>query len=435
VEDDYWRHGSVIGQYDRIQAAAFLIGGWHDGYPNPPLRTYRALTCPKKLLMGPWSHAYPDVSHCGPRIRINHELVRWWDRWLKGIPNGVDEEPPVQVFVQEFEQPRRDRQAIAGRWHCAAELPPEEASRAFFAGSGSLANEPSDASGSETFDYRPGSAQNGIIWDGGIPFCQAGDQRADEAHAINYTSEPLTEDMVVFGQARVELTVSADVPVLPLACRISEVAPDGTSVLTARGILNLTRREGMDHAVAVRPGEPMRIALDLEANAWRFRAGHRIRLTLDGSDFPNVWPTPCSGSGTVIRSAELPAVLSLPVWHAPEPLPFEFLPSDAPANNPHGSGDPPAWRVVHDVLEDRYHFLTAAGNEFSVSDQDPARAYTRAKSVATASWPGMNIRAEATAALNSDPRSFHLVLSLSVYVNDTLHAQRDWRQSVERHLM
>src|SRR5207245_2951020 len=124
-----------IGRYDRIRCACFLIGGWHDGYVNPPLRTFRALTGPKKLLMGPWSHTYPDRSHCGPRINIHFELLRWWDRWLKGIENGVEREPRVTIYVQEFEEPIQDRTHIAGRW-CAADDLPEEGVRRWALGVG-----------------------------------------------------------------------------------------------------------------------------------------------------------------------------------------------------------------------------------------------------------------------------------------------------------
>ncbi|HXG23457.1 MAG TPA: CocE/NonD family hydrolase, partial [Chthonomonadales bacterium] len=169
VEDEYWAQGSVIGHYDRIQAAAFLIGGWHDGYPNPPLRTFRALNSPKKLLMGPWNHTYPNSSHCGPRIDIYFELLRWWDRWLKGIDNGVEKEPRVIIYVQEFEQPLQDRKHIAGGWYAADDLP-QDAECIWHLGSGQLLKEPSLDSGEDRFYYLPASARNGGIWSGGLTF-------------------------------------------------------------------------------------------------------------------------------------------------------------------------------------------------------------------------------------------------------------------------
>ena len=80
----YWRNGSVGGIADRIKCPAFLIGGWRDGYPNPPLRLYQALQVPKKVLIGPWDHRPPDVAVPGPRIDHLHEVVRWLDHWCGG---------------------------------------------------------------------------------------------------------------------------------------------------------------------------------------------------------------------------------------------------------------------------------------------------------------------------------------------------------------
>lgn len=441
-EDDYWARGSVIGRYDRIQAACLLIGGWRDGYPTPPLRTFRALTAPKKLLMGPWNHTLADTSPCGPRIDILHELLRWWNRWLKGIPNGVEREPRVTLYVPEFEEPVLDRTEIAGGWYVADDLPdPAGAAAAFrLAEAGRLeavtsANASSPPlTGRETFRYLPGASPNGGVWDGGMRFGLPGEQRPDEALAVNYTSAPLAEEMVLCGSPAVTLTVSADVPVLPLAVRLTDVAPDGTSVLVTKGILNVTRRNGMAAPEPLVPGEPVTLELELEAAAWRFAAGHRLRLSINGSDFPNVWPTPYRGTGSLHRGPGLDAGLRLPLWERPAPLRTPFRPSpSAPA--PFGASGTPPWRVIRDVLEERLRFVTADGNEFVVSDRDPATAYSRSTIVTSAEWEGFVARSEASAALVSDEHCFHLTISLNVFVNNALHFQRQWRQTTERDLL
>jgi hypothetical protein len=87
------------------------------------------------------------------------------------------------------------------------------------------------------------------------------------------------------------------------------------------------------------------------------------------------------------------------------------------------------------VLEDRLHFVMANGNEFVVSDRDPAAANARARSARTASWDGFVARSEAAASLTSDERCFHLTLTLNVTVNDAPYCHREWCQSVERALM
>ena len=433
MEDDYWAQGSVIGHYDKIEAACLLIGGWHDGYPNPPLRTFRAIQAPKRLLMGPWSHTLPHASHCGPRIDYHFELLRWWDRWLKGIENGAESEPRVMVYVQEFEEPIQDRSRIAGGWFAADDLP-DEAAQTWHLAPGALRSTAAAQAGVDRFRYLPGASRYSGIWDGGMAFCLPGDQRRDEVYALNYTSEPLPEDLVIFGQPAVQLTVSADVPVMPFACRLSEVAADGTSVLATKGILNATRRHGMESAEPLEPGVPAPLAFELEATAWRFRKGNRIRLSIDGSDFPNIWPTPYRGTGAVHRGPGVQASLHLPVWSQPEGLPFEFSPSPHPASSTGSGSDPAPWRVLHDVLEDRYHFQFGSG-EFVISNRDPAVAYTRCVSVSDAGWEGFQCRAEAACSLRSDAKAFHITLSLNVYVNDALHFQRRWCQSTERALL
>lgn len=434
LEDDYWQQGSVVGQYDRIRAACFLIGGWHDGYVNPPLRTFRALTAPKRLLMGPWNHTYPHLSHCGPRIHIYEELLRWWDRWLRDIDNGIDRELPVTIYVQQHEKPRPDRTEIAGSWHTAPALP-EGATRLWTLGAGSLGDGEIASGGSDTFEYRPATSRQGGVWDAGIPFGLPSDQRPDEALALNYTSQPLTEDLVLLGQPVVELTISADVPVLPIAVRLSEVTPDGVSALVTKGVLNVTRREGMDRAVPLPVGEPVPLRLELEATAWRFCRGNRLRLSINGSDFPNVWPTPLQGNATVHRGEGVLASFTLPLWPAPEEPPVLPLPSPEPPRSTGAGGDPPPWRVTHDVLEERYHFQLASGAEFSVSDRDPAVAYARSLQVATAAWEGVTVRSEAVGALTSDEQTFHLSIALHVTLNGTPYFHRSWSRSYERQLL
>ncbi|MBM3458707.1 MAG: CocE/NonD family hydrolase, partial [Armatimonadetes bacterium] len=287
--------------------------------------------------------------------------------------------------------------------------------------------------GVDRFSYVPGASPNGGMWDAGVPFCLPGDQRPDEALAVNYTSAPLAEDRILLGRPRLRATVSSDVSVIPLAARLCDVSPDGTSVLVTRGILNLTRRHGTERGEPLPLDTPVEMDLELEAAAWQFRAGHRLRLSVNGSDFPNVWPTPYVGE-VRLHTAE-PAVLELPWWTASEPLPFQFLPSDSPMAGTGATDDTPAWRVVHDVLEDRLRFVMANGNEFVVSNLRPAEAWTCATSRTAAEWPGLRVRSEASAALTSDRESFHLVLTLNVWVNDVPHAQRRWQQSVRRDWM
>ena len=90
--DAYWQHGSVNEDLGAIQCPVFAVGGWADGYTNAIFRLLEGLSGPKKGLVGPWAHEYPEVAQPGPAIGFLQECVRWWDYWLKDIDNGIMDE-------------------------------------------------------------------------------------------------------------------------------------------------------------------------------------------------------------------------------------------------------------------------------------------------------------------------------------------------------
>src|SRR5262245_54821520 len=89
----YWRHGSLAPNYDAIEAAIFSVGGWMDSYVDPALRMQERCTAPRRTLIGNWSHSYPDDAWPGPNLDGLHEVVRFFDRWLKGVDNGDIDAP------------------------------------------------------------------------------------------------------------------------------------------------------------------------------------------------------------------------------------------------------------------------------------------------------------------------------------------------------
>ena len=91
VDGPYWRHGSLRPGYERIACPTMIVAGWADGYRNNTFRTFEALRCPKRLLVGPWSHMSQATSLPGPHIDLVPELVRWFGRWLRDEQNGIDE--------------------------------------------------------------------------------------------------------------------------------------------------------------------------------------------------------------------------------------------------------------------------------------------------------------------------------------------------------
>src|SRR5438552_8520030 len=114
--DDYWKFGSLDEDYGAIQVPTMIVAGWADGYTNNSLRTMQALDCPKRLLLGPWAHASVERSDPGPNIDLVPEMIRWFDRWLKDVDNGIDREPQIVLFARRSTKIAPLLENLEGEW-------------------------------------------------------------------------------------------------------------------------------------------------------------------------------------------------------------------------------------------------------------------------------------------------------------------------------
>lgn len=455
ADGEYWRNGSVRDAPERIQCPAFLIGGWRDGYPNPPLRLFQALEVPRKVLIGPWNHAMPDTAIPGPRIDYLREVVRWLDHWCKGRDTGVMDEPPVVVYMQHYQPPDPDRLDTLGAWRAEEGWPPPGAGeKALYLGEGgSLAQDPQAVpAGADAFEYEPTVGVMGGLWSGGIPFGLPADQRADEAFSLVYTTQPLLEDVAILGWPRAVLHVSSSAPVIGFAVSLSDVAPDGTSHLVEKGMLNATRRESLRQPQALVRGEVYELEIEIDCTAWTFAQGHRIRLSIASADWPNVWPTPYAATNHVYRGAEHPSRLILPVVPVQgSARPPRFEPSPKSVSR-HGEAlEPPTWRVTRDQLTGRATTELEFGWRWRVGDtavverqsssrfdtdpEEPSDAGAKGHHVFRIVRPNHEIEACADVAIQATVTHFHITIDLLVEVNGALHFSKRWVESVARQLL
>jgi len=461
-DGDYWRPGSIRGRYDQIECPVFMIGGWRDGYPNPPLRTFLNLEVPKRLLMGPWNHTKPDRAIPGPRIDYLAEVVRWCNHWLKGEDNAVMDEPPVQVYMQTFDPPRADRTQTSGYWRAEQELPPPPvaANGCYFLGvSKDLTTAaPTTEDNFDEYEYCPTVGTAGGLWSGGVPFGLPTDQRPDEIGALTYTSAPLTQALEIIGWPHLVMYVSSSAPVMAFVARLSDVAPDGTSALICSGVLNATRRQSLTQPEPLVPGELYELGFDLDATAWRFVPGHQIRLTVCSADFPNLWPTPFKGTNRLYRDAAHRSSLTLPLVPVRDGDTRSTLPQDEVEFGPGKdvsvyalSPDKPAWQIVRDILGNRVGLQFAArqtnrtGEMMEVTDNSKLEAWASNDRPADVIASGHHHRRivrddgiyviDSGCILRSTETAFHLTIDLQITINDLPHYQRRWVRSFERQLL
>lgn len=455
TNDPYWRSASVVGQYEKIACPVFLIGGWRDGYSNPPLRIFQHLAVPRRLLIGPWDHARPDAAVPGPRIHYLHEMLRWLDHWLKGRDTGVMGEPPMAVYMQRYDEPRPDRQLTSGEWRYFSSwsaLGVRELTL-FLEPEGNLGTESTAWEGVAEFRYEPTVGVAGRLWSGGLSVGLPGDQRPDEAFSLVFTSAPLSEPVEVLGRPRTILRANSSAEVAAFVVKLCDVAPEGASALVTRGILNGTRRGSLTEPSPMVPGEFYELAIELDATGWIFEPGHRIRLAISGSDFPNVWPTPIPATNRVHLGGSFPSRVILPLVpaHVPGSGRPAFLPPPSIQPTTEVLTDSPVWEVREDVIrgtrtvhiEHARTLRLADGTEIAerqrirstASKTRPAQASAEGETWVRRVHRGIVTEANARGVLTSSATALHLTVDLDARADGRPHFQRRWETTFPRLLL
>lgn len=414
----YWRQGSVRPDYDRIACPTMIVSGWADGYRNCSFRTFAAVTSPKRLIVGPWSHMSPATSLPGPRIDLVPELIRWFRRWLCDEQNGVDTEPPIRVFVRRSTRPEPALERMRGSWRFELDWPLDR--------SRMLTLRPEPSTGVDELEVRGDIGTSAwISCAGRLPWGQPADQREDDARSLVYEWNPLDSELEILGNALVEATVVSTAPVAYLSAKLCDVFPDGTSALVTRGLLNLAHRMSSAAPQPLEPGVATPVTLELETTSWTFEAGHRVRLSLAGADWPNTWPPPAQATLLVDRAR---LSLSLPVVEGEAPVTESPAFVDAPETS-EGQG-PVVWRIERDVLDGETRAVIAHGSEYEaefgarveeqyegavgVSSTDPSNAWAQASSRYRIHWPEADIVTEAKLDLRADAETYHVRVDVVV---------------------
>lgn len=446
VDSKYWRSKSISGNFDQVGCAVYLIEGWADWYANAELEAFRKLSSPKKVLIGPWGHYYAEEKFAlpGPRIDSRVEYLRWFDYWLKGIDNGIMDEPPVTVFMRQWQQPSLLTLNEPGRWVSADQWPPASTSAEAFYLDGAtegLTNT-MPAAASVSYDYRPtvgvmsGRVGLGSTSPWGMPL----DQRVDDAFSACFNTEPVEEATALMGQPQAVLYVSSTAEVAYFHVRVCDVGPDGVSRLISHGGLLATHRDGHDHPAPLEPGEIYELRVPLRDLAYELAPGHRLRIAVSSADFQNAWPTGLPARNTIHCGSTYPSRIELPVVRTcgdtRTPPAFEPSPHPLPAE----SEVPKArYTIEHDLVADAVVCtLGATGDglaresKYTVSNRDPANASILSEVRYRAPHPHMAIDVESKSQISSTVSEFTHAVQVTIRIGDALHFHKSWAESVSR---
>ena len=291
--DAYWKHGSVAEDFGAIRCPVYAVSGWADGYTNTVLRLMAGLEVPRRCLIGPWAHAYPNLGVPGPAVGFLQDCLRWWDRWLKGIDNGVDREPAVRLWLQDPAPPATHMTRRAGRWIVMKDWPPQAGGEGtwWLDAAGCLAREPAEGraevatplvTGMMTGEWNPH----------GIGPELPGDQRSDDALSRVFKGPAAGEEMAIVGRPQLRLRLASRRPHGTVVARLVGVADDGSSSLITWGCLNLAHRTGHENPGPMEPGVFTDVVVTMNAIAQVVPADWRLRLSLSCGSWPLLWPAP-----------------------------------------------------------------------------------------------------------------------------------------------
>ena len=454
--DGYWKQGSVCEDFSAIECPVYAIGGWADGYSEAVLRLATGLEAPFKGLLGPWSHAFPDDVEPGPAIGFLQECLRWWDEWLKGADTGIRDEPALRFWMQEPVAPSARHVERPGRWVAEESWPSANIEeRRLWLDDRGLREERGAAGRRRQIGTELLCGLDGGVWCAdGTHGEGAVDQRGDDGRALAFDSAPLPERVELLGNARVELELESDRPVAQLAARLCDVAPDGTSLLVTRGVLNLTHRDGHEHPEPLEPGRRTRVVLELDAIAQAIPAGHRVRLALSPAYWPWLWPAP-EPVTLAVYTAE--SSLVLPV-RAPRAEDERLTPFGEPEQAPGLEAEKlerveGARSVTRDFASGRAELrfdwaaggryrLVAAGIQtgywtetvYSISPDDPLSAEVRCEAATELGREGWLTRAEVRAVMACDAERFRVSTELEAFENGERVRRREWSFETPRDL-
>jgi len=327
---------------DRINQSGipvYLINGWYDIYARDNFLIYNNLTVPKRLLVRPTDHA--GIESPASDIDYGAEAHRWFDYWLKGIDNGIMDEPPIHYYLQGA-----DKGQV---WQSTNVWPlNNHAITRYYFGSGdttgkvSINNgiftmEPpatSQAFDAYTVDYSTTTGTS-PLWTGLATSHKYPNMRSNDVKALTYTTPSLEAALNITGHPIVHLWLSTDVPDLDVFVYLEEVDGSGNSTYISEGNLRASHRAlspvpfdtfGLpwhDHFQSglqpIPKGEPFELVFDLRPTAWLFSAGKQIRITIAFADAGN-FDTPMLDPAPrlqLLRDVDCASFIELPVVRYP----------------------------------------------------------------------------------------------------------------------
>ena len=291
---------TYLEQINNSHIPIYGLAGWFDAFPRDAFLWFRNLKVTQKLVVGPWFHGGNEG------FNLDVERLRWFDHWLKGVDNGIEREPPIRYYVID---------APAGsEWRTATTWPlPEAAATDYYfreGKSGSVASvndgqlltaaateaKAQDTRGIDTTATLGAGNRWAATYGGPIGYP---DLAPNDAKGFTFSTAPLASPVEVVGHPIIHLWVTSSSRDFDAMAYLEDIDSTGRSTYVTEGVLRASHRKlapapfenfglpwprSYQDDVAPLPNEPAELVFDLFPTAKRFKAGHRIRVTVQGAD-------------------------------------------------------------------------------------------------------------------------------------------------------
>lgn len=442
-DSEFWRNRAARAEIEQITCPVFVVEGWADWYSNPMLKIFSQLKSPRKALIGPWGHQWPNTALPGPRINWEQEVLQWWDHWLKDAKTELTQKDPLTIFVQEPAIPKNFVATAPGWFYTDQDWPiPNSKNLKMYFDSSNLTLTVDIPSGIQDCEI-PYSVTAGQYSGktGGGPFrynvLRPLDQRLENKNSITFLGQSLDQDQIIIGNAKLNLWLSSNTTVGQISASLVDVFPDGTQALISRHFLNMSYAQYPKAQPAdLVPQKSYKIEFELPATAYQMTTGHRIGVKLAAADFQMSWPANGSFNLTLLALPETPSWIELPVVFDPDSKSkylFDSPPNDIEPELPEVSYEVFEDLVLHEVGY-RFQSSSVFGNkgEYRVSTDNPAKAKLSAESQYKCIEDNKEVVITATCVTRSDETTISHDVAISIELNQEMFWQNSWSETVKR---
>jgi uncharacterized protein len=336
TEDDWWESTDTAQNFSAVKTTAIHIGGWYDIFAQHTIDAFLGYQTQSQqpdtqfLIMGPWTHAV-NSSEIGelfienaPFERYEELLFLWLNACLVDENPAVltNELPPVTYFTIGAID---EENAPGNTWHTAQTWPPSGGvdTPMYLGANNSLNYVMSATEGSDTFRYDPDNPTETICGANLIIAAGSCDQREIERRedVLVYETDILDTPLEVTGDIRAQIWMETDVPDTDIVVRITDVYPDGRSMLVVDGIMRARYHNSPDFSTETLliTGEPTLLEFAVAPTSYIFNTGHRLRVSITSSNVPRFAPNPNTGAMFFNEGEETRIATTAILWRDAHP--------------------------------------------------------------------------------------------------------------------